>query len=131
MTQEGETVSEHTKYKRPPIVKAGDDSVRLGQMRQHPHVDCYVVAAENLHALEAERDQLKARNAALEQQVIAIDARLDASDVALARSEQQLSVMRNAITLLLNSNSNWAMSLDDENEKIVNDAINLMEMGNA
>jgi hypothetical protein len=48
-------------YQRPELIKAGDKRVRLGLFRPtSPEVDCYIIAAENLHALEQQRDELLA-----------------------------------------------------------------------
>jgi len=47
------------KYERPqPLLKAGSNLVVLGLERKPPEIDCYVIAAENLHALEQQRDEL-------------------------------------------------------------------------
>jgi hypothetical protein len=51
----------NTKYQRPKtLLKAGSNLVLLGMERTPPVVDCYVVAADNLHCLEKKADELQA-----------------------------------------------------------------------
>lgn len=51
----------NTKYQRPKtLIKAGSDLVLLGKDRTAPVVDCYVVAADNLHCLENAAAELQA-----------------------------------------------------------------------
>lgn len=57
-------------YKRPPLIKSGSPLIRLGWKNEPPEVDIYVIAAENLHALEAQ-------NAALSEQVAGLVGAVD------------------------------------------------------
>lgn len=54
------STTQSIQYERPPLIKAGDTRVGLGMFHQAPKVDLYVIAAENLHALERQHDELLA-----------------------------------------------------------------------
>ncbi len=52
------TTTTKAPYSHPPLIRAGDPRVKLGYFSQEPKVDCYVVAADNLHKLERQHDSL-------------------------------------------------------------------------